>query len=73
MVTKQRFGDAEKIIGMIAKMNHKEKPDLTKIIEAAKESQESSEDSTSKKHYSALDLFRTKSSAKMTAGLLFAW
>ncbi|KAL4240671.1 hypothetical protein ACF0H5_001462 [Mactra antiquata] len=74
LVTKEKFDDAENVISAIARVNQKDKPDLTKIFEAAKESQANEEAmSARKKHYSVVDLFKTWESARLTVGLLFAW
>ena len=73
LVTKRRFEKAEKVVNFIAKVNRTEKPVLDKIFAEVKEEDANKENTNTRKHYSFLDLFRTKERAKITIGLLFAW
>lgn len=70
LVTKQRFKKADKVVGFIAKVNRREKPALDKIFS---EAQSDANKQATNKRYSFIDLFKTRESTKMTAGLLFAW
>ena len=68
LVTRGRFKDAEKVIDKIASLNGHVSPDVTKVIEQA-----SLERKGKTKHYSAIDLFKTRESIIKTLALLFIW
>lgn len=70
LVTKQRFKKAQTVVNFIAKVNKADQPSLDKIFAEAKINTDKDD---TRKHYSFLDLFRTRESTKMTIGLLFAW
>ena len=67
-MTKGRFKDAEAIVDKVAKINGRQKPDLTDIINQVKR-----EETVEKRNYSALDLFKTRESFIKTLALLFIW
>ena len=73
LITRHRYQDAERVVGAVAYVNRAAKPDLTKIIELAKDEENTEKSSKSAKKYSAIDLFKTKEGVKNTIGLIFMW
>ena len=67
LFTKARYDDAELVIDKVARMNGRQKPDISKIIDQAKLEEKE------KQYYSAVDLFKTKDSVIKTLALLFIW
>ena len=67
MFTKARYDDAESVIDKVARMNGRQKPDISKIIDQAKLEEKENQ------YYSAIDLFKTKDSVIKTLALIFIW
>ena len=55
------------MIDKVARLNGRQKPDISKIIDQAKLEEKE------KQHYSVIDLFKTKDSVIKTLALLFIW
>ncbi|KAL4240986.1 hypothetical protein ACF0H5_001768 [Mactra antiquata] len=68
LLAKRRYDDAENVIKRIASINGKPAPNMSKVIEEAKE-----HENETKPKYSVLYLFKTRHSIKLTIGLLFIW
>ena len=67
LFTKARYDDAELVIDKVARMNGRQKPDISRIIDQAKLEEKE------KQFYSAIDLFKTKDSVIKTLALIFIW
>ncbi|KAL4240984.1 hypothetical protein ACF0H5_001766 [Mactra antiquata] len=68
LLAKRRYDDAENVIKRIANINGKPAPNMSKVIEEAKE-----HENETKPKYSVLYLFKSRHSIKLTIGLLFIW
>ena len=68
LVTNRRYEEAETVIDKVAKMNGHAKPDISHMIEQAK-----LEEKQTTKHYSVIDLFKTRENVIKTLALLFIW
>ena len=68
LITKGRYDEAKLSVARAARINGYAEPDISEVIEQAKE-----EAKTQQKHYTALDLFKTKKMAVKTVVFLFLW
>ncbi|KAL4240981.1 hypothetical protein ACF0H5_001763 [Mactra antiquata] len=68
LLAKRRYDDAENVNKRIASINGKPAPNMSQVIEEAKE-----HENETKPQYSVLYLFKTRHSIKLTIGLLFIW
>ncbi|KAL4240698.1 hypothetical protein ACF0H5_001490 [Mactra antiquata] len=68
LLTKRKYDDAENVIKRIASINGKPAPNISKVIEEAKE-----HENETKTQYSVIDLFKTRHTIKLTLGLSFIW
>ena len=67
LVTTGKYKRAESVIEKVAKLNGYEKPDISHIVK------EVQLEKNKEKHYTVLDLFKTKESVIKTLALLFIW
>lgn len=72
LLARGKVKDAEKVIAKIASIQRTNAPDLNTLHEGETVSDQT-DDISSKKIYTVLDLFRSKKRAGMTLSLLLMW
>ena len=66
-MTTGKYKRAESVIDKVAKLNGFDKPDISHIVKQAQL------EGNQEKHYTILDLFKTRESVIKTLALLFIW
>ena len=69
LVTKGRYTDAEMVINKIARINDREAPNITELVEQARLEDNVNAD----RRYSVLDLFKTRENVVRSLALIFIW